>query len=119
MAVHESVKGGGPKAGWKSAKRRGRGWSGSPYGRKSVAQTRPARHDEAVHDEPANETVTVRCRWCGRRFATPLQVDRATLESLVLTETYICPRCGESAVYVKSDHVPELVEGPVPLGRPG
>jgi len=46
-------------------------------------------------------------------------VDRATLESLVLTETYICPRCGESAVYVKSDHVPELVEGPVPLGRPG
>lgn len=57
------------------------------------------------------------CRWCGRRFAAPLQVDRATLESLVLTEAYICPLCGETATYVKADHVPELVRGPVPAGR--
>jgi len=28
MPVHESVKGGGPKAGWKSAKRRGKGLVG-------------------------------------------------------------------------------------------
>jgi len=65
------------------------------------------------------ETVMVRCRWCGRRFATPLQADRATLEALVLSEAYVCPHCGETAVYVKSDHILELVRRPVAVGRTG
>ena len=39
------------------------------------------------------ETLMVTCSQCGRAFPTPLQVDRATLEALVLTKAYECPRC--------------------------
>jgi ribosomal protein S27AE len=54
------------------------------------------------------ETLKVRCPRCGRSFATPLQVDRSTLEALVLTKTYECPHCGAVETYVKADHFHEL-----------
>ncbi len=55
------------------------------------------------------ETVMAACHRCGRMFATPLQVDRATLEAMVLTEIYRCPRCGHESTYVKADHVHRLI----------
>lgn len=54
------------------------------------------------------ETLMVRCRRCGRSFPTPLQVDRATLESLVITDSYECPHCGDTTTYVKADHFHRL-----------
>ncbi len=50
------------------------------------------------------ETLMVTCSQCGRAFRTPLQVDRATLEALVLTQGYECPHCEAVATYVKADH---------------
>jgi DNA-directed RNA polymerase subunit RPC12/RpoP len=50
------------------------------------------------------ETLMVTCSQCRRAFATPLQVDRATLEALVLTKVYECPHCEAVATYVKADH---------------
>ncbi len=50
------------------------------------------------------EVVMVTCKVCGRQFPAPLQVDRATLESLVLSESYECPHCRRTAIYVKGDH---------------
>jgi DNA-directed RNA polymerase subunit RPC12/RpoP len=55
-----------------------------------------------------NETLMVSCHQCGRAFPTALQVDRATLEALVLTKVYECPHCGEASPYVKSDHFHHL-----------
>lgn len=55
------------------------------------------------------ETVMVACRGCRRWFATPLQVDRATLEAMVLTTLYRCPHCGDESTYVKADHVHRLI----------
>jgi transcription elongation factor Elf1 len=62
------------------------------------------------------ETTMVTCRSCGRAFATPLQVDRATLEAMVLNETYECPHCGAVAAYDKSEHFHRLIitDGPEP-----
>ena len=54
------------------------------------------------------ETLMVRCRDCGGAFATALQIDRATLEALVLTKTYECPHCGAATTYVKADHFHQL-----------
>jgi DNA-directed RNA polymerase subunit RPC12/RpoP len=54
------------------------------------------------------ELLMVRCPRCRRAFPTPLQVDRATLESLVLTKDYECPHCGRVATYVKADHFHRL-----------
>ena len=56
-----------------------------------------------------NETVMVRCKKCAREFPAPLQVDRATLESLVLNERYECHHCGQAAIYVKADHYHVLI----------
>ena len=60
------------------------------------------------------ETLMVTCVHCGSAFATPLQVDRATLEALVLTKVYECPHCGAARTYVKADHFHRLdiTEGP-------
>jgi hypothetical protein len=41
-------------------------------------------------------------------FAAGLQVDRATLEAMVVTNRYRCPRCGAESEYVKADHLPVL-----------
>ncbi len=57
------------------------------------------------------ETLLVRCAVCGRAFAPPLQVDRATLEALVVSNRYECPHCGSVAVYVKADHFHRLEVG--------
>jgi DNA-directed RNA polymerase subunit RPC12/RpoP len=54
------------------------------------------------------ETLMVTCSQCGRAFPTPLQVDRATLEALVLTKVYECPHCQAVATYVKADHFHRL-----------
>ena len=54
------------------------------------------------------ETLMVTCSQCRRSFPTPLQVDRATLEALVLTEVYECPHCEAVATYVKADHFHRL-----------
>jgi DNA-directed RNA polymerase subunit RPC12/RpoP len=59
------------------------------------------------------ETLMVRCRDCGSPFAVPDQFDRATLEALVLTVTYRCPRCGTNSTYVKADHFHRLEVGPI------
>ena len=60
------------------------------------------------------ETLMVRCHHCRRAFPTSLQVDRATLEALVMTNVYECPHCGTTHTYVKSDHFHrlDLAEGP-------
>lgn len=55
------------------------------------------------------ETMMVTCSHCATAFATPLQVDRATLEAMVLSETYTCPHCGAEATYEKSDHFHRLI----------
>ena len=55
------------------------------------------------------ETLTVTCFECQRVFPTPLQVDRATLEALVFTDTYECPHCGAMAAYGKADHAHHLM----------
>jgi DNA-directed RNA polymerase subunit RPC12/RpoP len=55
------------------------------------------------------ETLMVTCVRCSTAFATPLQVDRATLEAMVLHERYACPGCGHVAAYVKADHFHRLV----------
>ena len=60
------------------------------------------------------ETLMVTCSRCRRDFATPLQVDRATLESLVLSNLYECPHCGGHATYVKTDHFHRLEFGEGP-----
>ncbi len=57
------------------------------------------------------ETMVVRCRSCSRTFPTPWQVDRATLESMVLTEEYRCPWCDETHTYIKQDHAHQLIAG--------
>ena len=54
------------------------------------------------------ETLMVTCSQCGSDFPTPLQVDRATLEALVLTQVYECPHCEAVATYVKADHFHRL-----------
>lgn len=54
------------------------------------------------------ETLMVRCSRCGKPFPTPLQVDRATLEALVLTKVYECPHCQTVSTYVKADHFYQL-----------
>lgn len=54
------------------------------------------------------ETLMVRCPHCKRAFPTPLQVDRATLEALVITDSHECPHCGRASTYVKSDHFHRL-----------
>jgi DNA-directed RNA polymerase subunit RPC12/RpoP len=54
------------------------------------------------------ETLMVTCSHCGKPFATPLQVDRATLEALVLTEVYECPHCEAAGTYFKADHFHRL-----------
>lgn len=54
------------------------------------------------------ETLMVKCGHCGKAFPTPLQVDRATLEALVLTKVYECPHCEAAATYVKADHFHRL-----------
>jgi DNA-directed RNA polymerase subunit RPC12/RpoP len=58
----------------------------------------------------------VRCAECRRDFPTPLQVDRASLEAMVLFETYRCPYCDATADYVKADHFHRLIvsDGPPP-----
>lgn len=58
-----------------------------------------------------NETLMIHCKACGREFAAPIQVDRTTLESLVLNERYVCHHCGRAAFYVKADHYYVLFEG--------
>jgi predicted RNA-binding Zn-ribbon protein involved in translation (DUF1610 family) len=67
---------------------------------------------EATSDGDAvytmTETLMVRCPSCGGAFATELQVDRATLEALVLTKVYECPQCGAVATYFKADHFHQL-----------
>lgn len=50
------------------------------------------------------EALMVRCPRCRRAFPAPFQVDRATLEALVLTKVYECPHCGAATTYVKADH---------------
>ena len=55
------------------------------------------------------ETLTVGCRWCSTRFPAGLQVDRASLEAMVVTYSYRCPHCDLEATYVKSDHIPILI----------
>jgi transcription elongation factor Elf1 len=50
------------------------------------------------------ETLMVRCHSCRQSFVSRLQVDRATLEALVLAEVYECPHCGHLDTYVKADH---------------
>lgn len=57
-----------------------------------------------------NETLMVRCKHCGRQFPSPLQVDRATLEALVLDERYECHHCRREAIYIKSDHFHVLIQ---------
>jgi len=47
----------------------------------------------------------VMCSRCGRAFPTTLQVDRVTLEALVLTKVYECPLCEDVTTYVGADHV--------------
>lgn len=54
------------------------------------------------------ETLMVTCPRCRRAFSTPLQVDRATLEALVITNIYECPHCRTTHTYVKSDHFHRL-----------
>jgi DNA-directed RNA polymerase subunit RPC12/RpoP len=62
------------------------------------------------------ETLMVRCAACGRAFATTLQVDRASLEAMVLNERYRCPHCGVAASFTKADHFHRLIvsDGPPP-----
>jgi DNA-directed RNA polymerase subunit RPC12/RpoP len=55
-----------------------------------------------------SETVLVACRECRRAFPAGLQVDRCTLEALVVDERYRCPHCGAESRYVKADHYFEL-----------
>ena len=55
------------------------------------------------------ETLMVMCARCGLAFPTPLQVDRASLESMVLGERYQCPHCGHVAEYTKADHFHRLI----------
>jgi len=61
-------------------------------------------------DDAMGETLVVRCKRCRRVFSTPLQVDRASLEAMVLTEVYRCPWCDGEATYVKGDHFHQLIE---------
>jgi C4-type Zn-finger protein len=56
------------------------------------------------------ETLMVRCPQCSASFRAGLQVDRASLEAMVVSNTYRCPRCGHESVYVKADHMPLLME---------
>lgn len=64
--------------------------------------------EDEVRRQVMTETLMVTCCHCGRAFSTPLQVDRATLEALVLTEIYECPHCEAVATYVKADHFHRL-----------
>ena len=56
------------------------------------------------------ETLMVRCPECSALFRAGLQVDRASLEAMVVANPYRCPNCGRESVYVKADHMPMLVE---------
>ena len=56
-----------------------------------------------------NETLMVTCPRCRRAFPTTLQVDRATLEALVLANRYECPHCRTESVYFKADHFHRLI----------
>jgi DNA-directed RNA polymerase subunit RPC12/RpoP len=56
-----------------------------------------------------SETLMVTCPTCRRAFAPPLQVDRTTLEALVLDEVYRCPYCRTDSSYRKADHFHRLV----------
>lgn len=53
--------------------------------------------------------MMVTCAHCERVFTTPLQVDRATLEAMVLSEVYECPHCGQTTTYDKGDHFHRLI----------
>jgi len=69
------------------------------------------------------ESLKVRCVACKRPFGAGLQVDRASLEAMVISCTYRCPHCGHEAVYTKADHFPvlecpELVHPPSPGDAP-
>lgn len=50
----------------------------------------------------------MRCASCRQPFLSPLQVDRDSLEAMVITVEHRCPRCGTVATYVKADHWYEL-----------
>jgi Zn finger protein HypA/HybF involved in hydrogenase expression len=65
-------------------------------------------------ERPNVETLMVTCAQCRRDFTTPLQVDRATLEALVISNIYECPHCGAHAAYVKTDHFHRLEFGEGP-----
>lgn len=54
------------------------------------------------------ERLTVSCKSCSHRFEADLQVDRASLEAMVVSNPYTCPVCGAVEVYTKSDHFPML-----------
>ena len=54
------------------------------------------------------EELMVRCPRCMKPFPATLQVDRATLEALVITNVYECPHCGVATTYVKADHFFQL-----------
>lgn len=58
----------------------------------------------------SEETLMVRCRECSASFRAGLQVDRASLEAMVVANSYRCPNCGRESVYVKADHMPLLME---------
>jgi hypothetical protein len=63
----------------------------------------------AGRDGSGGETLMVRCRGCSALFPAGLQIDRASLEAMVVTSNYRCPHCGFEAAYVKADHVPVLL----------
>jgi hypothetical protein len=82
--------------------------------RRSWDSSTPRSGVTNVADEragPGSETLMVRCRSCARAFATPWQVDRASLEAMVVTEVYRCPWCGATHTYFKQDHTHQLVVG--------
>ena len=64
--------------------------------------------ENEIRRQVMTETLMVTCSHCERVFPTPLQVDRATLEALVLTEVYECPHCEAVATYVQADHFHRL-----------
>lgn len=58
------------------------------------------------------ETAWVRCPGCRQTFRCPLQVDRGTLETMVVTESWSCPHCGTVSTYHKADIWYQLACGP-------
>lgn len=55
------------------------------------------------------ETLFVRCFECRRPFPAPRQVDRTSLEAMVIDVEYRCPHCGAIGAFTKADHWFELV----------